>query len=260
MRQRISDVGNAAEAIIDRLARLPGSRVVDRPRIEAALTAHLLAAGLDARPVQWVEGNDAIDAGRRGFIAAWADLWSHNKGRPLVVGMTSTVSDTFLHGGGLRRGGLIGAARKEEKAAGRATKREAEQAVQSVDERLAISLDRASRQATLTAAARAALHETGIFERTTMVQAAVNTQEVQRIRQEGDLHQEINAGDAAHQAALSASWLARAHVLRLVGKPAGALERIAAVYLPLVDAVEAGLWLFWVTEAAVIAVPLPTDS
>src|SRR5438132_1185103 len=37
-----------------------------------------------------------------------------------------------------------------------------------------------------------------------------------------------------------------------------AIDRCVAIWLPFVDASEAGLWLFWVLEREVIAVPRPS--
>jgi len=260
MARQTSDIGPAAQTVVERLALVAQARPLERSQVESALAAHLRALDVAARPVRWIEKGDHLASAREGFSTAWADLWKTNKGKPLVVGMTSTATFRSLYGGGLRKGGLVGAAEKQEKAAGSGTRREAQKAAKSVNKRLEDWVNQASRHRDLTNAARDALHEKGIHERTTMAQAIGSTPELQRARQEGELNQEISKGDAARQAATAAEWLARAHVLKSAGKSVEALERVARVYLPLVDAVEAGLWLFWVTENDVIAVAVPAEG
>ena len=256
MVQQSSDIGAAADAIVERLRQVAAVRPLDRARVESALAVHLQTLGLEARPVRWIEEADYVTSARMGFIEAWASLWQ--KGKPLSVGMTSTATFKAFRGPGLRRGGVEGNAERQEKEAGFGLKREARKTGERVGQRLTGAVDQASHRAELRNAARDALHEKGIFERTTMAQSLGSTPDIQRARQLGDLDREIYIGDAAHQAAIAAVWSARAHVLGSAGKPAEALETAAAAYLPLVDAVEAGLALFWVTEKDIIAVAAPS--
>jgi hypothetical protein len=83
-------------------------------------------------------------------------------------------------------------------------------------------------------------------------------------------------GEAAALSALSAAWLPREDtaisatwaVARLASLAAAALsaaqpldpviQHYIEIWLPFVDAAEAGLWLFWVTENEVLAVPRPS--
>lgn len=258
MVQQSSDIGAAADAVIERLRQVAPARTLDRPRVESALAAHLRALGLQDRPVRWIEQDDYVTSAHVGFIEAWGALWA--KGKPLSVGMTSTKTHKALQGPGIRRGGVEGTAEKQEKEAGFGIKREARKTGERVSQRLKGDVERASRHFELRKAARDALHEKGIFERTTMAQSLSSTPDIQRARQEGDLDREIFVGDAAHQAAMAAVWSARAHVLRSAGKPAEALENAAAVYLPILDAVEAGLALFWVTDDDIVAVAAPSEA
>lgn len=99
-------------------------------------------------------------------------------------------------------------------------------------------------------AARSALATKGIHEKVPLTMAAIGAQSQAHGRAEGELSREINAANAAEAAA----WLARAHVLRAAGISDAAIDRMASVYLPLVDAVEAGLRLFWVLPDRVVAV------
>jgi hypothetical protein len=253
-----SEIGAEAEAAIERLRTLPTVRSFDRSRAETALAQHLSALGLEPRPVRWIESasDDHLAAVRDGFISAWAALGRDKRGRP-DVGLTATASFAALHGTGLRRRGLVGAAWKEEKNAGRGIRRAAEKAAETARHRVQEPARRVARRVELGRAVEDALAEKGIHRRTTMAQAVTISPEGQHDRQDAELDREISKGDAASAATEAAAWLARAHTLRVAEQPADAVERVAQVYLPLVDAVEAGLWLFWVTEDDVIAVPVP---
>ena len=61
----------------------------------------------------------------------------------------------------------------------------------------------------------------------------------------------------AEVAADAAAWVAGAAAARAAGEDATALERMVAISMPLVDAFEAGLWLWWVSNTGVIAVERP---
>src|SRR5687767_7545847 len=69
----IEDFGPEAQAVIDRLSKAVVHTPLDRARAEAALSAHLIALGLEPLPVRWVTA-DEDDTGahaRAGFLAFW---------------------------------------------------------------------------------------------------------------------------------------------------------------------------------------------
>jgi hypothetical protein len=103
-------------------------------------------------------------------------------------------------------------------------------------------------------AARAALADKGIHQQFGFVSTQM---EAKRQQGERQLEEEVQVASAAAQALEAANWLARAHVLREAGAPTDAHDRVVKVYLPLVDAVEAGLWLFWVLDNEVVVVAAP---
>lgn len=261
MAQQSSLSEGEAGVVVERLSAVTRSRPLDRARAESAIAEHLRALELEPRAVRWIQAPDAdhIASAHEAFVAAWTALWAHNKGRP-HVGMTSTATFAALYGAGLRRGGVLGEAEKEEKKAGWKIKRQAHKAQKEVVKRLEGAIEQASRHADLERAVEDALAEKGIGRRTTMSQAIGSTPEVQRARQDAEMNQEIAKADPAEQAGQAAAWFARAQALKAAGEPAGALERAARVYLPLVDAVEAGLWLFWPTPDEVIAVSVPASG
>jgi hypothetical protein len=76
----------------------------------------------------------------------------------------------------------------------------------------------------------------------------------------GRLAFEVRTASAAYKAMEAASWLARANVLRSGGQGDPAVDRMAEIYLPFLDAVEAGLWLYWITPDAVLAVAKPAPE
>jgi hypothetical protein len=53
------------------------------------------------------------------------------------------------------------------------------------------------------------------------------------------------------------TWAATADALEAAGIPDPAVLAAAEAYLPLVDAVEAGLWMFWASDGPLVAVPAP---
>jgi hypothetical protein len=247
-----SQIGSEAEAVIERLRRVAPKRRLDRERAEAALAQYLDALGMEPRPVRWIGADgDRLDAARQGFKTAWETLC--RKGRPGLVGSWPTRTFEPLYGKGLRRGGLIGAAEKEEKAAGWGAKRHAHKAEKRAGEQLEGPIREASRHSELATAVEAALGDKGMYRRASMFQAGQTTESIQAA-QDSEMHQEIRIGDATEQAANAARWFARAHQVRAAGKSADAMESAARAHLPLVDAVEAGLWLFWVADDVVIAV------
>lgn len=249
-----TEIGSEAEAVIERIRHVASLRTLDRERAEAALAGYLKALGLEARPVRWIKAEgDRLASARQGFKTAWETLLP--KGRPEVLGLYLTAVDDALYGPGLRRRGLIGAAEKQEKAAGFSVRHQAHQASKAVRKRL--DVEQVSRHADLMSVLEQALGDKGIRFRTTMIQQIGSTPEARLAAKNAELNREIAVGDATRQAAQAADWLARAYRLHAAGKPADALDRAAHALLPLVDAVEAGLWLFWVAEDVVIAVPRP---
>src|SRR5919109_2587627 len=172
MATQSSEFGAEADAVIERLDKVAPSRPLDRGRAESALADHLRALSLDPKPVRWIqsESPDQLASAREGFIAAWATLWSRQKGRP-AVGMTSTATFKPLYGKGLRKGGLIGEAEKEEKGAGRGTKRAARKAEKAVGKLLEGPVNRASRHGELERVVEDALGDVGMHRQTTMIQA-----------------------------------------------------------------------------------------
>lgn len=250
------DIGIEAESVIERIKHVAPARSLDRARAEAAIADYLDALGLEPRPVRWIpDEGDPLASARAGFKAAWETMC--RKGRPEAPGFWSTATHTALYGPGLRRGGLIGEAEKQEKAAGFSVRHHTHRVDKAVGHRLEGPLFVASRHSDLARAAEDALGEKGLHRRTTMAQAVGSTPQVQRARQDAELNREIALGDATAQAVQAAYWFARAHEVSVAGKPTDAMARAAHGLLPRVDAVEAGLWLFWVAEDVVIAVARP---
>jgi hypothetical protein len=261
MSEGAASVSPKAEAIRHRLASLPFTRPCDRSRAEGAIANYLRALGLEPRPVRWMEADTPDQAARDGFLAFWAA--GYRKGRPEAPGMTRTEAHYAVRGSGLRAKGLLGPALEAEKAAGRGIRRAARKAPfgsgDLADGGRAGSLNvevvaQASGLPRAMEAARAALAQKGIVQKFGIVPGQVDAKRQQGLQQ---LRQEIQVGAAAAQALEAAYWFARADVLRAAGKPTEAHERVAAAFLPVVEAAEAGLWLFWVTEHAVIAVAAP---
>jgi hypothetical protein len=254
--------GAEAQALRERLAAVRLIRPCDRARVEAALDEHLRALDLSPRPVRWIDAIDADVAARDGFLAFWAA--KYKKGRPEGPGMTHTATRVALVGSGLKTTGLIGPALEEEDV-DHATKKAARRAVYGVGPTFnwakADDLDvdvvgDAAGFPRAREAARAALAEKGI----TQSLGFVSTQmEAKRIQGENQLKDEVQVASAAAQALEAANWLARAHAVHEAGGSTEAHDRVVRAYLPLVDAVEAGLWLFWVLEDEVVAVAAPLD-
>jgi hypothetical protein len=254
------DRGADADAVRDRLAAVPLVRPCDRDRVEAALAEHLRALDLQPKPVRWVDDADPDRAARAGFLAFWAA--KYKKGRPEAPGMTRTATQQALIGTGFRTTGVIGPALHEEDL-DRAVKKAARRAVYGIgstynlahaDARNVEVVGAAADLARAMTAARAALAEKGI---TQSVGFLPDQAEAKRRQGEGELMDEVQVASAAAQALEAANWLARKHVVREAGAPTDAHDRVVRCYLPLVDAVEAGLWLFWVTDTDVIAVAAP---
>lgn len=252
--------GAEAETVRDRLAAVPLVRPCDRARVEAALAEHLSALDLEPRPVRWVDGADPDRAAHAGFLAFWAA--KYKKGRPEAPGMTHTSTQGALIGSGLRTTGVIGPALHEEDI-DRVVKKAARRAVYGIgptynlahsDERDVEVVGDAAGLGRAKAAARAALAEKGITQSMGFIP---NQAEAKRIQGEGQLTDELQVASAAAQALEAANWLARKHIVREAGGSTEAHDRVVRCYLPLVDAVEAGLWLFWVTDVDVIAVAAP---
>lgn len=253
--------GAEAQDVRDRLAAVPLVRPCDRAVVEAAMAEHLDALDLEPRPVRWVDAADADQAARDGFLAFWAASYEH--GRPPAPGMTPTAGDRAFFGSGPKSAGVVGPALEQEKAAERSVKRAARHAVFGFGNPLArgesdlMDVDTVGPSAGLgraMAAARLALGEKGLHQQVGFVSART---EAERIQAEMQLKEEVQTASAPAQALEAANWLARAHVLGEAGLPTEAHDRLVRAYRPLVDAVEAGLWLYWVTEDDVIAVATP---
>lgn len=256
MLRHTAEIGPEAQAVVDRLGGVATSRSVDRFKIESALAAHIGALGMEPRPVNWAEADSASPEGSdamSGFLAAWETLWHHRKGVPMV-GSTTTASFAALHGKGLRAGGLLKDADSGEKRAGRSVKRDAHHASKAARKMLAPTVERITGTWDVGVAARSALATKGIHEKVPLTMAAIGAQSQAHGRAEGELSREISAANAAEAAAEAAAWLARAHVLRAAGISDAAIDRMVSVHLPLVDAVESGLRLFWVLPDRVVAV------
>lgn len=261
--QDVTPVEAGAAALRRDLERIPHARPCDRPRVERALAGYLGAIGLEPRPVRWIEGDDAVDAARKGFLAFWGARY--RKGRPEGPGMTRTEAHFALRGGGLRAKGLIGAALKEEKAVGHRVRHEARGATFGFGDLAdggrakVLNVEVVSEPCWLgraMGAVEAALAEKGIHESGSLVagqQAMKHEQAMEKVREE------VQVGAAAAQALEAANWLARAEVLRAAGQPTEEHDRVVAAFLPLVEATKAGLWLFWVTETEVLAVAAPPE-
>ncbi|MFA6112191.1 MAG: hypothetical protein WDA75_25820 [Candidatus Latescibacterota bacterium] len=259
--QETIERGAEAQAVRDRLSEIPLVRTCDRARVESALAAHLAALGLDPRPVRWIEATDADQAARQGFLAFWAA--SYKRGRPEAPGMTLTATNRALFGPGLKTTGVVGPALAEEKEADRSVKKAVRHAVFGFGSALTraesdlMDIDTVGPSAGLgraTAAARAALADKGIHQQFGFIS---DQMEAKRIQGEMQLKEEVQIASGPAQALEAANWLARAHVLGEAGGSTDAHDRLVQAYLPLVDAVEAGLWLFWVTQDDVIAVAAP---
>jgi len=261
--QERSQVGTGAAALCRRLERIPHARPCDRPAVEAALAEYVRAIGLEPRPIRWIEGGSAVEAAREGYLALWAARY--RRGRPEAPGMTRTEAHFALRGGGLRAKGLVGAALKEEKAAGHAVRHEACRAIFGsgdiadggrAEVRNVEVVSEASWLGAAMTAVEAALAEKGIHELGSLVAGQEAMKHAQAMEK---LKEEVQVGAAAAQALEAANWLARTEVLRAAGAPTEAHDRLVAAFLPLVDATAAGLWLFWVTEGEVLAVAAPAE-
>jgi hypothetical protein len=263
MSEEPTSVDPEAEAVRRRLSSLPFARPCDRPRVEPAIGDYLRALGLEPRPVRWIEADTPDGAARDGFLAAWAA--KYRRGRPEAPGFTRTEAHYALRGTGLRAKALIGPALEAEKAAGRSVRRAARKAPfggGDLDDggraklRNITVVSAASGLSRARDAARAAFSERGTVEKAGIVTSQYQA-EAKHLQAIAALEAEVQVGAAPAQALEAANWLARAAVLRAAGRPTEAHERLAAAFLPLVDAAEAGLWLFWVMKDAVIAVPAP---
>jgi hypothetical protein len=245
------------------------SRPCDRARVESAIGDHLRALGLDPRPVEWVQAEDPDQSAREGFLEFWAVRFKGNKGRPQMVDAQTTATNDAIWGPGIRTKGVIGPALAEEKDAGRNVKKLARRAVFGLGDWAGISKgkvkgDRLNIEVVgevaglgrVLAAARAALAKQGMTQNVGFI---ANQMEAKREAGLSELKTGVQFGSAPAQALEAANWLARAKVLSDAGKATEAHERVARVYIPLVDAVEAGLWLFWVTDDNVIAVATPGE-
>src|SRR5437867_2257886 len=63
---------------------------------------------------------------------------------------------------------------------------------------------------------------------------------------------------AAESAAESAAWSAAGSAAWSASRStAGGVERLIGIWLPFVEASEAGLWIFWVLKDEIVAVPRP---
>jgi hypothetical protein len=252
--------GAEARAVRDRLAAVPSFRPCDRARVEAALQEHLSALDLSPRPVRWIDAADPYLAARDGFLAFWAA--KYKKGRPEAPGMTHTATHVALVGSGLKTTGVIGPALHEEDL-DRGTKKAARHAVYGVGPTFnwakaddldvdvvgdAAGFPRAREAARAALAAKVITQSFGFLS---------NQTEAKRIQGENQLKEEVQVASAAAQALEAATWLARAHAVHEAGGSTEAHDRVVRAYLPLVDAVEAGLWLFWVLEDEVVAVAAP---
>ena len=255
------DRGVEADAVRDRLRALPLVRACDRPAVETALAAHLRGLGLAPRPVRWIEAADATAAARAGFLAFWAV--THRRGHPEVPGTSRTLTRDALVGTDLRVKGLVGPALRVEKLLPpevRAACRHAPYGLLdafSGEKADRLDLDVVGECAGVDramAAARSALAAKGIYQRL----GVIPTQGASTPPQGSlEVRQEVQIGSAPAHALAAAGWLARAHVLSAAGADPTAHERVARTLLPLVDAVEAGLWLFWVLPDEVLAVAAP---
>jgi hypothetical protein len=252
--------GAEAQAVRDRLAAVPLVRPCDRTRVEEALAAHLSALDLAPRPVRWIEAADADLAARDGFLAFWAA--KYKKGRPEGPGMTHTATSVALVGSGLKTTGVIGPALHEEDL-DHDTKKTARHAVYGLGPTFSWAksddydidvVGEAAGVSRAVQAARVALAGKGITQSSGFIAGQA---EAKRIQGDNQLKEEVQVASAAAQALEAANWLARAHAVHEAGGSTDAHDRVVAAYLPLVDAVEAGLWLFWVLDDEVVAVPAP---
>jgi hypothetical protein len=267
MTQLNDNVRSEARGVLDRLLHVPLSRQCDRARVEAAIGDHLRALGIDPRPVEWVQAADPDESARAALLAFWSERFKN--GKPQMVDYQATATREALVGSGLRTTGVVGPALEEEKEAGRSVRNLARHSVfglgdfsglykakvkgdrENIDVvREVAGLDR------LMDVGRAALAEKGIYQKFGLIANQMDAKREAGLR---DLKRGLQFGSAPAQALEAANWLARAEVLRAAGKPAHAHERVANVYMPLVDAVEAGLWLVWVTDDKVIAVAAPEE-
>jgi len=179
-----------------------------------------------------------------GFLAAWDVL---NVASP---GVTALRMPSYkpLHGT-VTSGGMIKDAQRAMKKAGRGTRRAADEAAKATTWKAREA--RVLRDG-LSGAVREAAHARGVRELRGVPGADGGLTALERTAR--DVKAEVSAASAAEQAAETAAWLARCHVLESAGKPEPIVRSMADVYLPLVDAVESGLRLFWITEESVLAV------
>jgi len=246
-------LGNEAKALVGRIHAVPLLRALDRPRVEAALAAHLDGLALSPRPVLWIpappEETEPRAHARAGFLAAWQALGVQQPGETALRSPT----DEALHGSRAAPGALRDA-EYAEKSAGRAARRTAERAADAVAAELGLTLKKLDDVGWASSAVRDAAHAVGLQE---LAGIGIGMSALQRTA--SDVESELDVASAARAASRAACWLARAEALESAGSQTSAVSRLAAAYLPLVDALEGGLWLFWVTEDEVLAVAAPAS-
>jgi hypothetical protein len=216
-----------AQAIIDRLAAVDRTRpVIDQARVEVALRDHLNRLGLAPIPVRWV-----TDAEMGYRLVYDKESAAENAARNAAERAARRAAWSAA---------LSAAWRATESAAWSAAWSAAESAGWRATESAAWSAaESAAESAAGSAGWSAAWRATESAARNAAWSAA-----------------ESAAGSAAWSAAGSAAWSATRRATESAAGSA-ARDRWIGIWLPFVDAYEAGLWLFWVTADEIIAVPRP---
>jgi hypothetical protein len=196
----MTKVSLAAQTQIDRLRPILDRHIVDRSKIEAALSQHYVELGLPAPKITWAA--DAAEGWRMAQAAAWAAArdaawdaaWAAARDAAWDAARDAAWDAAWDAARGAARGAAWDAARDAARGAAWAAARDA-------------------------------------------------------------------AWDAARGAARGAAWdAARAcgevNALSAFDHPAAA--KLAAIWLPFIDAFEAGLFLYWTTADGIIAVERPS--
>lgn len=250
------DLGPEAQSLADRLrAVCLGRWQLDADRAEEALAAYLAALGVPSRPARWVEGEGGEGFATDGFLAAWAE-------------------GQFVGGDGIERGNDAFTARTEAEDAATAELKALDGAPRKQAEAAIAAAGRATRicshwssdvarsealkafsdaQQILSSGKRAGIWiddkigRFGLFGMMTPFTGAQSSRITVGVKQAA-------YAAASKRAAEAVRWAACSHVLHAERASCPAIDLAAEIYRPLVDAVEAAVWLFWVLDDEVVAV------
>lgn len=216
---------------------------LERERAESALIAHLAALSLPPLPVRWIVDSTTADVSvdaAAGFLSFW-------RGRsPSGLYPVSPRALYEAQREAEKAERSAGGARKEARVAGEAALKKAMPSAHIAPAELAAV--KASESLGSGAKAGAWLSDKAAKGMLGVAGALVGT------AKETMAAREAAHASAGGRAANAAMWLARAHVLKESGWSNPSVEKMAGIYLPLIDAVEAGLWLCWFLPDEILAV------